>query len=295
MFILGKGCVIMPIEDVNNMNSLIIKDDVFFITGASSGLGKIWAEELLKRGYRVVATARRCKSIDYLKYLYPKLVLCLSLDVTSQRSIKKSIAKCIDVFGKIDVFINNAGVGYFGIIENTDIKRAKQVFETNFWGVLETLKIIIPIMRKNKKGIIIQTSSMASFVAPPLASIYAATMASREALFESLNSEMSDFNIKLLLLEFGEFKTNFYKNSFINKYIPEEYNYIYKNILENIYENKYESANNPYIAINNVINILETYNDISLRICIGNDSYKALNKKINNLMNVHKVLMGETT
>lgn len=283
----------MPTPDQVNRASNINKDDVFFLTGCSSGLGKIWAEELLKRGYRVVATARKNKSIVRFKELFPELVVCLSLDVTSPRSIKKAITEALTKFGKLDVFINNAGIGYFGIIENIDIKKAKMIFETNFWGVLNTLKMIIPVMRKNKKGLIIQPSSMASFIAPPLASIYAATMTGREALFEALSAEVGGFNIRTLLLEFGEVKTNFYKNSFIDKNLKEGYNNTYEAILKNLSENIYESTADPCVAINSIIDILETSEQLPFRICIGDEARVSLNKKISNFESAFPLTLAE--
>jgi NADP-dependent 3-hydroxy acid dehydrogenase YdfG len=137
-----------------------------FITGASRGFGKLWAEAFLQRGDKVVATARDLSSLNDLVSKYGDNILPLQLDVNNRTADFEAISKAKAHFGSIDVLINNAGYGLFGAIEETTEQEAREQMETNFFGLLWLTQAIIPIMRQQGHGHIIQLSSILGLVAP---------------------------------------------------------------------------------------------------------------------------------
>src|ERR1700712_1261051 len=139
-----------------------------FITGASRGFGKLWAEALLQRGDKVVATARDLASLDSLVNKYGGNILPLQIDVNDRDAGFAAIAKAKEHFGSIDVLINNAGYGLFGAIEETTEKEAREQMETNFFGLLWLSQAVLPIMRQQGHGHIIQVSSILGLITLPV-------------------------------------------------------------------------------------------------------------------------------
>ncbi|MDR6941402.1 SDR family NAD(P)-dependent oxidoreductase [Mucilaginibacter pocheonensis] len=180
-----------------------------FITGASRGFGKIWAEAFLKRGDRVIATVRNPDSLHELANEYPSNLLVLQLDVTDKVACVDAVAKAKTHFGAIDVLINNAGYGHMGAIEELEEQEIRTQIETNVFGLLWITQAIIPIMREQKSGHIIQLSSALGIVAFPTFGIYSASKFAVEAISESLAAEVSGFGIKVTILEPNGYLTDF--------------------------------------------------------------------------------------
>src|SRR6201996_6674048 len=172
-----------------------------FITGASRGFGKIWAEAFLKRGDKVVATARDLSSLDDLVGKYGSNILPIKLDVNDRAADFAAIKQAKDHFGSIDVLINNAGYGLFGSIEETTEKEAREQIETNFFGLLWATQAVLPIMREQKSGHIIQVSSVLGLVTLPVLGLYNASKFAVEGLSETLATEVAGFGIKVSLIE----------------------------------------------------------------------------------------------
>src|SRR5438067_10419301 len=143
-----------------------------FITGASRGFGKIWAEAFLKRGDKVAATARDLSTLDELVKTYGEAVLPLKLDVTNRAACFAAISKAKDIFGNIDVVINNAGYGLFGAIEEATEQEARDQIETNVFGLLWITQAALPVFREQGKGHLIQLSSVLGIAALPVLGIY---------------------------------------------------------------------------------------------------------------------------
>jgi NADP-dependent 3-hydroxy acid dehydrogenase YdfG len=181
---------------------------VFFITGASRGFGKIWAEALLKRGHKVAATARDIAHLDDLEKNYGDAVLPLKLNVNSREQSFEAIKQAKQHFGKIDVLINNAGYGLFGAIEETTEQEARDQIETNFFGLLWVTQAVLPIMREQKSGHIIQVSSMLGLATLPVLGLYNASKFAVEGLSETLATEVAGFGIKVTLLEPNGYSTD---------------------------------------------------------------------------------------
>lgn len=188
-----------------------MKDSVVVITGASSGIGKSTAEFLSKKGYTVYALAR---SIDKLEDLKAFNVIPLYLDVINEESIKEAINIIYQKEGKIDVLFNNAGYGLFGPIEDIELNDAKAQFDVNLFGLANMIKHVLPIMRKQGSGRIINTSSIGGKVASLLGGWYHASKFALEGFSDSLRIEVKQFGIKVILIQPGLIKTNFARRTY---------------------------------------------------------------------------------
>ena len=178
-----------------------------FITGASRGFGRLWAEAFLKRGDKVIATARNIETLKSLRQEYGDAVLPLQLDVNSRQQSLDAMAKAKAHFGTIDVVINNAGYGLFGTIEETSEQEARDQIETNVFGLLWVTQAALPIMREQGHGHIIQVSSVLGIATLPVLGIYNASKFAVEGLTETLASEVKGFGIKVTLVEPNGFAT----------------------------------------------------------------------------------------
>src|SRR6201995_1329849 len=194
-----------------------------FITGASRGFGKLWAEALLQRGDKVIATARDLHTLDDLVSKYGNNILPLQLDVNDRAAGFLAIAKAKEHFGSIDVLINNAGYGLFGAIEETTEKEAREQMETNFFGLLWLTQAILPVMREQGHGHIIQVSSILGLVTLPVLGLYNASKFAVEGLGETLATEVKAFGINVTLVEPNGFATDWSGASAIQTQPMKEY------------------------------------------------------------------------
>jgi NAD(P)-dependent dehydrogenase (short-subunit alcohol dehydrogenase family) len=179
-----------------------------FITGASRGFGKLWAEALLQRGDKVIATARNTGTLDDLVNKYGDNILPLQLDVTDRAADFAAIKKAKEHFGSIDILINNAGYGLFGSIEETSEREAREQIETNFFGLLWLTQAVLPVMREQGHGHIIQVSSVVGLIAFPVLGLYNASKFAVEGLSESLAAEVKSFGINVTLIEPNSYATD---------------------------------------------------------------------------------------
>jgi len=183
----------------------------FFITGCSSGFGKIFATRLLHQGHHVVATARGQSTLDELKHIAQNehQLLVLPLDVTKPEQVKAAVQAAEAKFGRIDVLINNAGYGLFGAFEECSTGEIERLFETNVYGVMNVTREILPIMRRQKHGTIVQMSSIAGLTAVPGFGLYNASKWALEGFSEALAGEVVSFGIRVMIVEPGPFRTEF--------------------------------------------------------------------------------------
>lgn len=192
-----------------------MKSKVIFITGASRGLGKIWAEAFLKRGDQVIAIARNIDSLKDLKAGYGDAILPIELNVNDREKCFAAIQQAHEHFGRIDVLINNAGYGLFGAIEETTEQEARDQIETNVFGLLWMTQAIIPVMRSQGHGHIIQISSLLGITVTPILGIYNASKWAMEGLSESLAAEVRGFGINVSIVEPNAFGTDWSGDSAI--------------------------------------------------------------------------------
>lgn len=179
---------------------------VWFITGCSSGLGRAVAEAALHHGFRVVVTARNLKSVILG---YEDRAVVLPLDVTDSSQIVRTVAKAERTFGSIDVLVNNAGYGYYAAVEEGEEKEIRALFDTNFFGLAEVTRRVLPGMRARKKGFIVNITSVGGLVAFVGSGYYAATKFAVEGLSEALAKEVNPLGIRVLIVEPGPFRTDF--------------------------------------------------------------------------------------
>jgi NAD(P)-dependent dehydrogenase (short-subunit alcohol dehydrogenase family) len=181
---------------------------VWFITGTSKGFGRVWAEAALERGDRVAATARDVSTVRALEERYGDRALALALDVTEKSAVAAAVAQTIERFGRIDVAINNAGYGLFGAVEEVSEAEARAQMETNFFGALWVTQAVLPQMREQKSGHIIQVSSIGGVNAFPTIGMYHASKWALEGFSQSLAAEVAPMGIFVTLVEPGGYATD---------------------------------------------------------------------------------------
>ena len=179
-----------------------------FITGASKGFGRLWAEAFLERGDKVIATARKTEALQDLQTTYGDAILPIALDVNDRASVFNAIAEAKQHFGTIDVLINNAGYGLFGTTEETTEQQARQQMETNFFGSLWVTQAILPVFRSQKNGHLIQISSFLGLTTLPMLGLYNASKFAVEGLIETVGVETAHLGIKTTLIEPNGYATD---------------------------------------------------------------------------------------
>jgi NAD(P)-dependent dehydrogenase (short-subunit alcohol dehydrogenase family) len=181
---------------------------VWFITGTSSGFGRAIAEEALRRGDRVVATARSPRALADLTAAHPDRVAALALDVDRPEQIRAAVAEALARFGRIDVLVNNAGYGIVGAVEETSDGELRAVMDTMFFGAVALTREVLPILRRQGRGAVVQISSVGGIVSPPGFGAYCAAKHALEAMSESLAAEVAPLGVRVLIVEPGNFRTN---------------------------------------------------------------------------------------
>lgn len=181
----------------------------WLITGISSGLGQALAQTVIERGDRVIGTFRQQSQIDAFNDLHQNKAIGIKLDLTNLAEIQHTFEWVSANFGKLDVLVNNAGLGFAGAIEETSIEETRAVFEANFFGVLALTKTFLPLLRQQKNGHIIQISSHGGFKAFAGFGIYNASKFALEGFSEALAQEIAPLGIQLTIVEPGPFRTNF--------------------------------------------------------------------------------------
>ena len=175
---------------------------VVLITGGSSGIGKSIGEFLHKKGFVVYGTSRNPEKV--VNSVFP----LVALDVRNAESIKTAVATVIETSGRLDVVINNAGVGITGPLEEIPMEEIKNNFETNFFGPIEVMKAVLPQMREQKSGLIINITSIAGYMGLPYRGIYSASKGALELITEALRMEVKSFGIQITNVAPGDFATN---------------------------------------------------------------------------------------
>lgn len=182
------------------------------ITGASSGIGAATARHFQEKGWNVIATMRNPEGETSLGTL--ENVLVVRMDVTDEESITGAVSEGIKHFGRIDVLLNNAGYGAYGALEAFSMDRIRRQFETNVIGLLAVTKAVLPHMRQNRSGTIVNISSIGGQITFPMGSLYHGTKFAVEGLSEALHYELEPLGIRVRIVQPGMIKTNFGGSSF---------------------------------------------------------------------------------
>jgi NAD(P)-dependent dehydrogenase (short-subunit alcohol dehydrogenase family) len=191
------------------------QNNVALVTGSSSGIGFETALLLARTGFHTYASMRnleKSKNITEIASTGKLPLQVVQLDVNDDRSVKDAIDKIVAEKERIDVLVNNAGYGLFSPIDDITLDQLKEQFETNFFGVVRVTKEVLPIMRKQRKGTIVNVSSVGGRVGAPLNSAYIASKFALEGLSESMRYELKEFGINIVIIEPGVIKTNFAEN-----------------------------------------------------------------------------------
>lgn len=186
---------------------------VILITGASSGIGQACANHLHQKGYQVYGTSRQAQPqtivVPEAEDVYPTAFEMIQMDVDNDSSVARGVEFILDKEGRLDVVVNCAGFGLAGSVEDTTIEEAKSQLETNFFGVVRLCRAALPIMRKQQSGYIVNISSIAGLIGIPFQGMYSASKFALEGMTEALRMEIQPFGIHVVLIEPGDFHTQF--------------------------------------------------------------------------------------
>lgn len=183
---------------------------VWFITGASKGLGYAFTCAALKAGDKVVAVARTIDKLEKLKDMYRETLLPLNLDVTDRKAVFSTVEAAIEHFGRIDIVVNNAGIMTLGMVEELSEFDARKLMDTNFFGALWVCQAVMPYLRSQRSGHIIQITSIGAIISGPMSGIYSASKFALEGMSEALAKEAEHFGVKLTMVEPGGYWTDLY-------------------------------------------------------------------------------------
>lgn len=214
------------------------------ITGTSSGFGQLSAMKFASEGYNVVATMRSLEKDNILKNY--KNIVVTKLDVTKKETIKSAVDEAIEKFGKIDVLVNNAGYGTAGFLEEADDKEIRVQYDTNVIGLINVIQEVLPHMRKEKSGTIINITSIGGSVAVPMFSLYASTKFAVEGLSRSLSYELKEFGIDVKTVAPGGYKTEFGNTMQVVEGNKKDDLDVYRNIYKQHLKQMMETAPKPF-------------------------------------------------
>jgi NAD(P)-dependent dehydrogenase (short-subunit alcohol dehydrogenase family) len=253
---------------------------VWFITGSSTGFGRILVDQLIAKGETVVATARKSEQLEDLVDQYPDRMIALSLDVTQPEQVRAAVSQAILSFGRIDVLVNNAGYGMMGAIEEVTDAEVRQQYETNVFGALDVMRAVLPHMRRQRSGHILNLSSVGGVVSFPGAGIYCSTKFALEALSEAMAKEVAPLGIKITLVEPGAFRTDFNGRSLVTTdNLIADYDEAIGGFREWVRDVDGKQPGDPTKAVATMIRVVASENP-PLRLPLGADAVRAIEAKL---------------
>lgn len=257
------------------------KDKVWFITGCSTGFGRELAKKTIEAGYKVVVTARNKAKIEDLVSNSRENAIALTLDVTDKSQVSDAVKKALEKFGRIDVLVNNAGIGYFSSVEESVEKETRWMFEINFWGLMDVTTKVLPYMRKQKAGHIINFSSIGGLMSFPALGYYNATKYAVEGISETLVQELEPFGIEVTLVEPSGFRTDWAGRSSVKTPITiEDYKgTIVGKRLDAASQGGGQEAGDPVKAAQAIIDVVES-KEPPRHLLLGKGAYKGAYDKI---------------
>ncbi len=259
---------------------MITSSKIWLITGVSGGLGRALALQAAQNGDIVFGTLRKPDQIDAFNDLVHGKTFGIQLDVNKHDQIGPVITHILDQFGRIDVLVNNAGYGLFGAVEEVGMGEAREQMETNFFGALAVTQAVLPVMRNQRSGHILQISSMAGISSNPGLGLYNASKFALEGFTEALALETKDLNIKVTLVEPGPFRTDWAGNSAVRsaKIIP-DYDSIAGERIRTINGISGKQPGDPAKAANAIITIVNSGKP-PLRLALGKIAVEVIGNKI---------------
>ena len=258
--------------------------NVALVTGSSSGIGFETALTLARSGFHTYASMRnleKSKNITEIASTEKLPLQVVQLDVNDDRTIKDAIHKIVAERKRIDVLVNNAGYGLFGSLEDLSIEEIKAQFETNFFGVLRVTQQVIPVMRKQNTGTIVNVSSVGGHIGIPVVSAYHSTKFALEGLSESISYELEPFGIRVVIIEPGVIRTNIMNSSVSAKKAlnPKSPYFPLMQKVENHFKSLLENVSSPPEEVAKVILQAITSENPQLRYTVGDDATTLLQAK----------------
>jgi NAD(P)-dependent dehydrogenase (short-subunit alcohol dehydrogenase family) len=269
------------------MNQSQDQAKVAVVTGSSSGIGFETSLLLARNDYYTYATMRNLSKSYKIKDIakqYNLSLEVLQLDVNDEKSVKNAFAKIIEDKQRVDVLVNNAGYDVMGPVEEISLDDFKSQFETNFFGLIRVTKEVIPLMRKQRMGIIVNLSSIGGRIGFPLNSAYQSSKFALEGLSESMRYELEEFGVNIILVEPGVIKTNFFENIKVNENSIKETS-PYAPLMQKGYEGwkpmlESNSSSSP-LDVAQVILKAVISNNPEIRYLVGNDAVSLIEKRKN--------------
>jgi NADP-dependent 3-hydroxy acid dehydrogenase YdfG len=260
-------------------------DKVWFITGCSTGFGRELSNLLLAQGYKVVVTARKLNDIQDIVEKHKDKALALSLDVTKPTDIETAVKKASEHFGRIDVLVNNAGIGYFGAIEESEDEEIRKMFEINFFGLANMTKAVLPIMRKQRSGHILNIASIAGLVGYPAVGYYNATKFAVDGFSESLSKETAPLGIKVTVISPSGFRTDWAgRSANTSKIVIDDYAATAGTNKDSIRGYSGSQPGDPLRAAQAMIKVVESANP-PYRLLLGQGALRSARAKLDILKN----------
>lgn len=254
---------------------------VWFITGCSTGFGRQIAKHVLELGYRVVVTARNTEDVRDLAELGDALVL--KLDVTDKTQAEASVKAAEEHFGNIDVLVNNAGIGYFAAVEESDETEVRKMFDINVFGLCRMIHVVLPGMRKHRKGFIVNLSSIGGLRSFPALGYYNSTKFAVEGISEALWQEVESLGIKVMLVEPSGFRTDWAgRSANETEHSIADYADTAGRNIAHLRSISGQQSGDPVRAAEAIVNAVESANPPH-RLLLGNDAYEGAISKIDEL------------
>lgn len=252
---------------------------VYFITGTSSGFGRSLAEAVLGRGDSAVLTARKPEAVADLAERYPGSSLAVRLDVTNADDRRRAVESALERFGRVDVLVNNAGQGSLGAVEEFSSEQIRRHFEVNCFGVVEMTREVLPVMRRQKSGHILNITSVGGLASVGGFALYCATKFAVEGFSEGLRDEVAPLGIRVTIVEPGAFRTGFAGESNMRpERTIEDYAPVIEPLRQYLYGNDGKQPGDPRKAALAMIEAVES-DAPPLRLMLGADAYGLWEKK----------------
>jgi len=253
---------------------------VWFITGCSTGFGRELAKYVLESGHQAVVASRKTEDVEDIVSDYPDTAIAVKLDVTKADEIKSSLAEAIKKFGRIDVLVNNAGIGYFGAIEESEEDEVRRMFEINFWGLAEMTRAVLPGMRKQRSGNIVNVASIGGLVGFPAVGYYNATKFAVDGFSDSLSKELAPLGIKVTVVCPSGFRTDWAGRSANNsKIVIDDYKQTAEANKNNIRGYSGKQPGDPVRAAKAIVKAVEDENP-PLHLLLGSAALKGARNKL---------------
>ena len=260
-----------------------MKNKVWLITGCSTGFGRELAKLVLALGYKAAVAARKPEDVQDIIAAYPQTGIALKLDVTKPDEIKAAVAQTLAKFGQIDVLVNNAGIGYFGAVEESEEDEVRRMFEINFWGLAHMTNAVLPHMRSQKSGHIDNIASIGGLVGFPGVGFYNATKFAVDGLSEALAKETKHLGIKVTVIAPSGFRTDWAGRSANNsKVVIDDYAPSAHKNKDAIRGYSGNQPGDPVRAAKAIVDAVEAENP-PLRLLLGVAALKGARNKVDEL------------